>query len=471
MKGWTLTTLALVLGFACSSLLVGTRTHAQNPPVPKPAVAGELTSYRGLVKKVLPAVVSIEARVRGKAKVNPPPVFGEPPPKDYGSGFLLAGGVVVTCNHIVQEADSVVVRLHDGRKLVSKDIRGDARSDLAVILLDVKGAALPALELGESAAMEIGDRVLAVGAPFGLTGSVTHGIVSGTGRDLNLNQYEDFLQTDAAINPGNSGGPLINLEGKVVGVCAAIKSRTGGFQGIGLAVASDLAKGVVEALRTEGVVRRAYLGLQARELEPGVGPRLGVPADAGGVVAAQVYANTPAARAGLQPGDVLTKIAGKAVADAKALQGLVARLPIGKPAAVEFYRDGKVQTGEAPIEEVPAAFAATGVPAPRGLPPGLSSIAAAKFGMDLADLPAGLARDLGYPAGARGVLITGVQPGGGAAEAGLFGGMLITQVEGKAPASAAGARQMLENAPGTQGVLLQVQSPQGGVTYVLLPGT
>src|SRR5205823_3744011 len=136
----------------------------------------------------------------------------------------------------------------DGRHFTAKDIRGDARSDLAIILLDTKGATLPSLELGDSDAMEIGDRVLAVGAPFGLTGSVTHGIVSGKGRDLNLNLYEDFLQTDAPINPGNSGGPLINLDGKVVGVCAAIKSRTGGFQGVGLAVASNLARDIVAAL-------------------------------------------------------------------------------------------------------------------------------------------------------------------------------------------------------------------------------
>src|SRR5205085_1372116 len=231
------------------------------------------------------------------------------------------------------------------------------RSDLAVILLDAKGAALPFLELGDSDAMEIGDHVLAVGAPFGLTGSVTHGIVSGKGRDLNLNLYEDFLQTDAAINPGNSGGPLVNLEGKVVGISAAIKSRSGGFQGVGLAVASNLARGVIEALRKEGLVRRAYLGLQARELAPGVGPRLGVPADARGVVVGQVFANTPADKAGLQPGDVLTKIDGKTVHDSKELQAFVARLQIGKSLPIEYFRDGKTHTVTAPIEELPAQYA------------------------------------------------------------------------------------------------------------------
>src|SRR5439155_10089088 len=143
---------------------------------------------------------------------------------------------------VVGGAGEVEVTLADGRKFTTRDIKGDRKTDLAIVRVQPQGS-LPSLDLGDSDSMEIGDRVLAVGAPFGLTGSVTHGIVSGKGRNLNLNLYEDFLQTDAAINPGNSGGPLVNLEGKVVGISAAIKSRSGGFQGVGLAVASNLARG------------------------------------------------------------------------------------------------------------------------------------------------------------------------------------------------------------------------------------
>ena len=171
---------------------------------------------------------------------------GAEPRLGFGSGFIVdPKGIVLTNFHVVNGADSVVVQLHDGRKFTSKDIHGDRRTDLAVVKLDTKGASLPFLAFGDSDAMEIGDRVLAVGAPFGLTGTVTQGIISAKGRNgLNMNMYEDFLQTDAAINPGNSGGPLVNLEGQVVGINSAIKSRSGGFQGVGLAIASNLAKNV-----------------------------------------------------------------------------------------------------------------------------------------------------------------------------------------------------------------------------------
>ena len=153
----------------------------------------------------------------------------------FGSGFLIdPKGVILTNYHVVDGADQVIVELKDGRKFTSKDIHGDPKTDLAIVRIE-DAKPLPYLELGDSGAMEIGDRVLAVGAPFGLTGSVTAGIISAKGRNLNLNAYDDFLQTDAAINPGNSGGPLVNLQGEVIGINAAIKSRNGGWQGIGLA--------------------------------------------------------------------------------------------------------------------------------------------------------------------------------------------------------------------------------------------
>src|SRR3989440_16267 len=169
-------------------------------------------------------------------------------------------------HHVVDGADQVEVQLKDGRKFQSKEIHGDRKTDLAIVRIDPK-TPLPFLELGDSDAMEIGDRVLAVGAPFGLTGTVTSGIISAKGRSLQLNMYEDFLQTDAAINPGNSGGPLINLEGKVIGINAAIKSRSGGWQGVGLAVASNLAKNVLESLLKDGVVHRGYLGVQIKDVD------------------------------------------------------------------------------------------------------------------------------------------------------------------------------------------------------------
>src|SRR6185437_13870452 len=164
-----------------------------------------------------------------------------------------AKGVILTNFHVVDGASQVVVHLSDGRKFISKDVKSDPKTDLALVRIEAP-AALPFLELGDSDAMEIGDRVLAVGAPFGLAGTVTHGIISAKGRSLHLNMYEDFLQTDAAINPGNSGGPLVNLRGEVVGVNSAIKSRSGGFQGIGLAIPSNMAKTVCDQLGKDGSV-------------------------------------------------------------------------------------------------------------------------------------------------------------------------------------------------------------------------
>src|SRR5438309_2148302 len=276
----------------------------------------EPTSFRDVVKKVLPAVVSVESKAKPEprrtgAQNNPrrrvvPRLDDQQVPEDFrrffeefqrrqedegpseqflgfGSGFIVdPKGIVLTNNHVVDGATEVEVTLHDGRKFVSKDIKTDEKTDLAIVRLDTKGASLPYLELGDSSAMEIGDRVLAVGAPFGLTGTVTSGIISAKGRyGLGLNKYEDFLQTDAAINPGNSGGPLVNLDGKVIGVNSAIKSRSGGFQGVGLAISSNMAKNVMEQLLKHGTVHRGFLGIQMQELDPDVASRLGVPSDKG----------------------------------------------------------------------------------------------------------------------------------------------------------------------------------------------
>ena len=346
----------LLLGGTLGSYLV----HGQPKQLQSAAIPKELTSYRDIVKRVLPAVVSLDAKIKGQPKLDDPTKGG------FGSGVLIdSHGVVLTSFHVVENAERVLVTLLDGRKFVTQDIRGDRKTDLAIVILDSKvTGALPYLPLGDSDAMEIGDRVLAVGAPFGLAGSVTHGIISGKGRSgLNLNLYEDFLQTDAAINPGNSGGPLINLEGKVIGINAAIKSKTGGFQGVGLAVASNLAKTIVHALSTEGVVRRGYLGVQVREISPELAAKLGMGKQAG-VVVSEVFAKTPAAKAGLKVGDVITSFGGKAVTDTKSLETVVLSLPVNKAAGLTILRGGQTMTLKVTLEEQPDDF---GVPREQGL--------------------------------------------------------------------------------------------------------
>jgi serine protease Do len=496
----------LVLGGLVAGTQLSSRLTGQQPQR-VPEVAQEQASYRDVVKRVLPAVVSLESRpkqvaVKGKAKEgrkapsDPKALPDDPripedfrrffeefgggrfpgmdemptPQRGFGSGFFIdPQGVILTNYHVVDGAETVTVTLQDGRKFTARDIKGDARTDLAIIKLDVKDATFKYLELGDSDAAEIGDRVLAVGAPFGLAGSVTHGIISAKGRSgLNMNFYEDFIQTDAAINPGNSGGPLVTLDGKVVGINAAIKSRSGGFQGVGLAVSSSFAKNIVKALRTDGVVRRGYLGVQIRELDDAVAKRFQIPDDRG-VVVGEVFDKTPAAKAGLQPGDIIVAINGAAIKDGRTLQTAIAYHPLNKPAKVDIYRDGKWTAVDVVIEEQPREFGtASGVPAPRRTPLETEAIALDKIGVEVADLSAEQAEGLGYRAGVKGALITKVEPNSPASEAGLRRGMVITRVDNQRIASAAAAGKGLESANLTKGVLLQVQSPQGGTNFVLL---
>ena len=516
MKKWSVALATALLGFGGGWFFVGSGLHGQNakPEPQRVAVkAGEVTSYRDVVKKVLPAVVSIETKTKiAKARTDRRPPRVEPqqfggqqipeefrkffeerripfpnlpsqpndsldetpiPRQGFGSGFFVdPSGVIVTNYHVVDGADSVVVSLQDGRKFNSKKVSVDRRTDLAVVVLDTKEKDFAYLELGNSDEMEIGDHVLAVGAPFGLAGTVTHGIISAKGRNgLNMNMYEDFIQTDAAINPGNSGGPLVNLQGQVIGINAAIKSRSGGFQGIGLAVASNLAKRVVHALRTEGVVHRGYLGVQIRELAPEVATRLGLNKDEG-VVVADVFDNTPAAKAGLQAGDVIKAIAGKKVKDGKELQGIVADLPIGKATNLDVIRDGKQKQVAVTIEEQPSEFGTAAGQTPRRRPQAEEAepLALDKLGVEIADLTEQTAESLGYRKGTEGVVITKVQTGTPASESGLRKGMLITKVDNQKVTTAAAARRALEAGSLSRGVLLQVQTPQGGTTFVLLRG-
>jgi serine protease Do len=357
MKRWTALLAVLFTGVLLGGL--ATRSLLQGQPIPPAAIPKEITSYRAVVKRVLPGVVSIESRGRLG------PRDGGAMRQGFGSGVIVdAGGVILTNHHVVENADEVTVQLMDGRKLTSKDFKSDPKSDLAIVRVKATER-LPFLELGDSDEMEIGDRVLAVGAPFGLVGSVTHGIISGKGRSLKMNQYEDFLQTDAAINPGNSGGPLISLDGKVIGITTAIKSRSGGFQGVGLAIASNLARDIMKKLERDGVVKRGYLGVQIQELDdPAVRERLRLPPGLQGVVVSRTFDDSPAAKAGLKRGDIITAIGRKPIVDGRQLQRVVADLPLGRPVQLNVLRDGKQMALELVIAEQPEELVPSAPPSP-----------------------------------------------------------------------------------------------------------
>ena len=318
-------------------------------PAPAPAPP-ELTSYRHIVKDVVPAVVSIEPRAKRK------PARARDGEKNVelglGSGVIVdPKGVILTNYHVVEGADFVDVRLPDGRKFVTQDIVGDKKTDLAIVRVR-PDKPLPFLTLGDSSKMEVGDRVLAVGAPFGLTGSVTHGIISAKSRNLKLNMYEDFLQTDAAVNPGNSGGPLVSLDGKVIGINSVIKTRGGGFQGVGLAISSNLAKMVMTRLLTDGVVRRGYLGVGVRDVDDEVAEQLRVKENSG-VVVTRVYPGSPALKGGLKVGDLVMSIAGQSIREGAELQKVILELPVGKAVDVAYLRDGEPKIARVLVEDQP----------------------------------------------------------------------------------------------------------------------
>jgi serine protease Do len=440
-----------------------------------PALAKDAPSYRDVVKQVLPAVVSIEARPRAalsRASLPPElrkhlePFGGQPlpdshPGRAFGSGFVVdPSGVILTNDHVVRDAEELEVHLQDGRKFTTRDFKTDPKSDLAVVRIQVKGE-LPSLKLGDSDEMEVGDRVLAVGAPLGLTGTVTSGIISAKARDVHMNLDEDFLQTDAAINPGNSGGPLVNLAGEVIGINSAIKSQTGGFQGIGLAISSNLAKNVMEHLLKDGMVHRGYLGVQVQPLDPEVAARLGL-AGKTGVVVAKVMAGAPAAKAGLRDGDIVTEVAGQPVKDPRGLQKIVAGLPAGKSVELGVYSDGAPKSLTVTVEEQPQLFGRNTESAEP------EAVSLGKLGVRVKELTAEKARELGHPEKTEGVLVTEVDPNGVAGEAGMRSGTVILKVDQQRVRTVEEYQKAVEKASLDEGVLLQVRTAPGGTTYVLL---
>lgn len=443
--------MGLIAGYFTRAELVGQPPDAQ-PPMPR-----ENWSFASVVKRVLPAVVSIEIRVQAGKPDSP---VGDDP--GFGSGVLIdPSGVVLTNHHVVLEAAEAEVTLTDGRKFTSRDIRRDPKSDLAIVLIKAPEP-LPFLEFGDSDAMEVGDRVLAVGAPFGLTGSVSHGIVSAKSRNnLKLNQFEDFIQTDAAINPGNSGGPLVSLDGKIVGITSAIKTRTGGFTGVGLAVAGNFCKSVASQLLKNGVVRRGQIGVLVRDIDAEVSRKLGVKPHSGAVVT-KVQDNGPAAKAGLAVGDVITTINGTAVKDSRDVQRAIAALPLNHVADVAIVREGKSFVAKVHVEELVDAPVAPAPPATVGAVP------FQHLGLAVADLTPELCNRLGYPADTKGTVVMVVTRNGLADQAGLRSGQVIVKVDKAAIANAAAFQQAIGAADKDKGALLNILRPSGEIDFAVL---
>jgi serine protease Do len=367
--------------------------------------------------------------------------------------------LILTNHHVVGEADRVTVKLTDGREFTAKTIGSDPPSDVAV--MKIEGRNFPVLPLGNSDAMEVGDWVIAAGNPFGLTHTITVGVISAKGRSgLGITDFEDFIQTDAAINPGNSGGPLINLQGEAIGVNTAIASRSGGYMGIGFAIPMNMVKAVEQQLVTRGKVVRGYLGVRMQELTPALAQSLHINMTEGALVA-DVSKGSPAAKAGLKRGDVIVSFNGHAVQSPGQLRNLVSMTTPSTKAPVQILRDNKKQEltivlGELPKE--PTARAGE-EPEPQAAP--------ARLGFSVQDLTPAVAQQLGYD-GTEGVVVTHIDPGSKAYEAGIRRGMVIREVNHHGVSNTQEFRQAVSKAERDKRVLLLVQSQQATM-YITFP--
>jgi len=333
-----------------------------------------------------------------------------------GSGFIISkDGYVLTNSHVVGDADKVTVTLQDGRVFNAKKIASDSRSDVAVVKID--GDHLTALPLGDSDSLVAGEWVVAVGNPFGLSHTVTAGIVSAVGRSsVGIADYEDFIQTDAAINPGNSGGPLIDLEGKVVGMNTAIVSGAGGNVGVGFAIPINMAKTISDQLIAKGSVTRGHLGVIVQDLTPDLAASFGLEAH-DGVVVSQVLDDSPAAKAGLRRSDVILELDGKAVTGGVDLRNDVAMTAPGKKVRLTVQRDGKKRTIDVTIAPLPEQESVASAAEEGSMD---------NLGLSVQDLTPELAQRLGVSEKS-GVVVTGVEAGSAADLAGMRAGEVILE--------------------------------------------
>ncbi len=432
------------------------------PATPPPSAAP--SSFADLAERLEPAVVNIQVtKVTGAQN----PLRGTPfedffrgPGRQQvqgtGSGFVISPeGLIVTNNHVVEDARDVKVTFASGEEYQAKVIGRDPKTDLAVVKVEAK-TPLPSVPLGDSDALRVGDWVVAIGNPFGLEGTVTAGIVSAKGRQIGAGPYDDFLQTDAAINPGNSGGPLFNLKGEVVGINTAIVARG---QGVGFAIPINLAKALLPQLRDEGRVTRAWLGVVVQPVTPALARSLRLPEPRGALVS-DVVLEGPAAKGGVRQGDVVVGFQGKPVDDSVQLPRVVAGVKPGTRAEVRVIRNGKPETltvtlGRMPDEEQQASR------------PGEDrEDGPARAGLALADVPRQVARQLNVPAG-RGAVVTAVQTGSPAERAGLQPGDVILEVNRKAVSGAQSAIDAMKSAPQSDPILLRV-AREGGQIYAAL---
>jgi len=434
----------------------------------------DLPKFADLAEKAGPAVVNIftetaPKQTQGRPRMQTPrgtpfddffeqfdQYFNQQQPqrrsRSLGSGFLIsADGYILTNNHVVEKADKVSVKLQKGEKIIQAKVIGtDPETDLALIKID-NGSSLPYLKLGDSAKMRVGEWVMAIGNPFGLAHTVTQGIISAKGRIIGAGPYDDFIQTDASINPGNSGGPLLNLDGEVIGINTAIVAAG---QGIGFAVPANIAKDVVNQLKSKGKVKRGMMGVTIQPVDENTAKALGLAGTKGALIS-QVGPGSPAEKAGLTSGDVITEVNGQPVTDAHELTTKVGAMAPGDTVSVTFLRKGqsksaKVTLVERDVKQLGQAGEESGAQGDT-------------LGMALSTTDPRTNK----PAG--GLMVVGLEQGSPAAEAGIRKGDIIVEINQKPVATPQEAASIIEQEGKAKGAVVVLLKRQGQPVFRSIP--
>jgi len=479
---WALSALLMVGSLAGGLVLAQSGRAAApaispTPTVQSPEIVGPMVPASGfspIVKKTAPSVVSITSTSFMKAADDgdslsqlfrgipgfqiPDSQQNRPQRKQQaaGSGVIMTSdGFILTNHHVVDSATKVHVKLADKREFDARVVGTDSDADIAVIKVEATG--LPAVTIGDSSRVEVGDVALAIGNPFGLGQTVTMGIVSALGRTgLGIEQYENFIQTDAAVNPGNSGGALVNSRGELIGINTAILSESGGNQGIGFAIPSNMARSLMNQIKDHGKVTRGYIGIFPQDLTPQLASSFGIK-DTRGALVASVEDNSPAANGGMMRGDVIREVNGKEINDQGELRNQIADVEPGSTLSMKVLRSGVEKTLSIKVAARPVETASKAGPAPD---PGTSG----KLGVAIQDINPQIAQQLGLPTSASGVVVTQVQPDSPAAEAGVQRGDVVQEVNRQPVKSASDFRNAVTQSTKSVLLLIHRQTPSGDRT-------